>query len=104
MLGQLLRRWRGKPDRPVAPAESFVGRQEQQPARPASRSQPFGPCAHHPGDESYQEFKAHDTENRLNGVGAVFANGDVVIQWYERGHLELPAGCDWQRYFVEWTS
>lgn len=102
MLAQLVRKVFGKPEAPPTAAELFVGRQQREQERQLAKSQPYGPCAAHEGHEPYREFRACDAENQLTGNGSLFENGDVVIQWFERGHLELPAGCDWQRYFVEW--
>jgi len=112
MLAELMRKMLGKPAKtpePLpeglnVPQEITIPLPSPSAERQRLRTQPFGPIAEHAPEEPYRQFKAADRDEMLTGVGSVWANGDAVIQWHQRGHLEIPAGNDFERYVVEWMD
>jgi len=104
-----------QPEPPPAPmlnvAASDLRADEQQKIAKQQRLPPgavpcwYGRVAEHSGEEQQRRFIAKDPDNPWRrGHGSIFSNGDVVIQWLDAGHLEIPAGNDWQPYFADWNQ
>lgn len=61
-----------------------------------------GVCSEHTGDEEYVSFRAGHPYQMWRGRGAIFANGDVIIQWNDGGCLKIPAGNDYSPYMLSY--
>lgn len=58
--------------------------------------------AEHQPDETQKRFLAYDDDRRRVGYGSIWPNGDVAIHWASGPCTLIPAGGEWERFFVEW--